>query len=60
MLAVEQSFGNHGNATGCVHIARNVFSSRLQIGQQRSAFADALKIVDLEGQSHLARDGQEV
>ena len=60
MFALQQTVRQQANSSGAVHIGSDKTPRRLQVGQQRRAFADFLEIVDVQGDAGLARDGEQV
>ena len=56
--AFQQAFGDNRNAPGLIYVGGYESSCRLQVGKQRSAFADFLEIVHNQRDSGLARNRQ--
>ena len=56
----EQAAGEEANASGGVHVGGDEAAGGFQVGEDRGALADGLEIVDVERDSGLARNGQQV
>ena len=60
MISAQQAPGQQAHAAGAMHIGGHKTSGGFQIGEQRSALADGLKIVDLQIDFGFARDSQQM
>ena len=59
-LPSSRRFTSRRDAAGAVHVSGHKAAGRLQIGQQRRAFADFLEIVDVQRNASFARNRQQV
>ncbi len=59
-IAFHQALGDDGDAAGLIDIDRDVLAAGFEIDKQRSAVADGVEVVDVEGHAGFAGHGEQV